>query len=298
MSRGGWRRLSVLSLQSTAFVLMAGAAHAQLPPPPPPSTPEYVPPPPPEQIPPPSTRTQPVPQPREHEREPPRREPREHEREPRRPPSPPERFERARDDAPPARTGFQLALRTGVQIPVGAVSSQPDVSMSSTFKAQIPFLLEAGIKVSPAFFLGAYTGLGFGGVGQAFHDAERCDAQGRSCSASSFRVGIEIQYAFQPDERMNPWLGLGVGLESGSASATGGGSTQSSSYSGVELARFDGGLDFRLSRLFGVGPFAALSLGEYSHASTQGPGGNFDGSITGVALHEWITIGVRGVVFP
>jgi hypothetical protein len=120
----------------------------------------------------------------------------------------------------------------------------------------------------------------------------------RSCLASSFRIGVEIQVHFQPAERLNPWLGYGFGYESLSVSASGGGPEVSRSVNGLEFARLSGGLDVRLSRSFGVGPVLDFAIGQYGHEHQQTNGGAADFSIQDSALHEWLTLGVRGVFFP
>jgi hypothetical protein len=196
-------------------------------------------------------------------------------------------------------SGFQMAVRTGLSFPVGSISGAQGDSMSHDFATQVPLFLEAGAKVHPMIFLGAYTALSLGGGSSAFSDAQGCGKNGRSCLTSTLRIGLEVQVHFQPAERMNPWIGYGIGFESASASANGGGPEASESFTGFELARFAGGLDFRLSHVFGIGPFVELPFGTYSHAHVQAANGQTaDGSITNTALHVWPTIGVRGVFFP
>jgi hypothetical protein len=212
---------------------------------------------------------------------------------------PPERPERAeREEAPYPRTGFQGALRTGVSIPTGNVV-EGNAAMSSFFKAQVPIFVEAGVKLSPAIFLGGFAGLSFGGAGNDFKTAQGCTAiAARGCVATDFRIGVEIQYHFQPDERMNPWVGYGLGYESATASASGGGPSFSSNASGLEFLKLSGGLDFRLSRSFGLGPWIGLDLGQYGHTQTGTGGASIDVNVQNTALHEWFSLGVRGVLFP
>src|SRR5205814_1206157 len=112
-----------------------------------------------------------------------------------------------RDEPPDARTGFQIALRTGVSVPAGSVSGAANTSMSTWFKAQIPLFVELGFKLTPNLFL--------------------------------------------------RWFGP-----------------------------------------LGVGPWAALDLGQYSHFHNELAGVAADGSISSTALHEWLSLGVRVVFFP
>jgi hypothetical protein len=296
------KRAPFVAVALVPFALsLSPLAAAQEPPPPPTNLPpQYVPPPTPQQV---------GPGPSQPPLAPPvRREPRrerEHEREPPPPPRhfvppPPPPPPSPRDEPPPVARGFQMAVRTGLSFPLGDISGEKGDGMSHDFATQIPLLVELGAKVHPMIFLGAYTGLSLGGTSSAFSDAQGCGKGGRSCLASTLRIGFEVQIHFQPAERVNPWIGYGIGFESASASANGGGAVEASeSFTGFELARFAGGIDFRLSRIFGIGPFAELPFGTYSHAHVLGADGTTaDSPITNTALHVWPTIGVRGVFFP
>ena len=104
-------------------------------------------------------------------------------------------------------------------------------------------------------------------------------------------IGIEAQYHILPAGAVNPWIGYGLGWESLSMSTSAGGVTRSSSISGFEFARLMGGVDFRVSRVFGVGPFVDLSMATYSSASNGA-------TINDTGTHEWLTLGARFVFFP
>lgn len=59
------------------------------------------------------------------------------------------------------------------------------------------------------------------------------------------------------------------------------------------------GLDFRLGRVFGLGPFIDFSVGEYFRAHIDiGDSTAIDGTLAQTAVHEWLAFGVRGVFFP
>jgi hypothetical protein len=66
---------------------------------------------------------------------------------------------------------------------------------------------------------------------------------------------------------------------------------------GFEFANLQAGIDYKLMRNLGIGPFVSFSLGEFNATSAnnggiQGvPGAN---NITDKTLHEWLTIGVKG----
>ena len=69
--------------------------------------------------------------------------------------------------------------------------------------------------------------------------------------------------------------------------------------SGLELARLSGGLDFRLKRGFGLGPYAMVSIGRYLRQHTEIRNVETSSSSIGSpATHAWIGIGLRMVIFP
>jgi len=90
---------------------------------------------------------------------------------------------------PPARTGFQIALRTGVAVPLGKIDEGS--KMSDTFTPQVPIIADIGVKVIPELFLGGYIGIAVGGVGDTIKTA--CDAVNVDCMSVGFRFGIEAQ---------------------------------------------------------------------------------------------------------
>lgn len=194
------------------------------------------------------------------------------------------------DGAPKARTGFQMAIRTGVQIPFGKFAETQ--KLDDLAGVQVPLHLELGGKPIPNLFLGGYLGLGVGGAGGALADA--CQQGGRSCVSASLRIGLEIQYHIAPEAKMNPWLGYGIGIASMGAGT--GDSTVTAA--GPEYAHFMAGLDFRLGKAIGIGPFVDFSLGRYTQATVETPRGKVEGEIDKTALHQWLTLGARLVVFP
>jgi hypothetical protein len=93
-----------------------------------------------------------------------------------------------------------------------------------------------------------------------------------------------------PAGSVDPWLGLGVGYEIFGASLTTQGRTISTDTKGFEFLNLQGGADFKVADAVAVGPFLSFSLGQYSSVSS----GDASGDITNKAIHEWLTIGVKG----
>jgi hypothetical protein len=195
---------------------------------------------------------------------------------------------------PRARVGFQMDVRTGVSVPLG--KAEQGGKMSDLVGNQVPVIVDIGGKVIPELFLGGYFGLGFGGP--AGQTKDFCDANDFSCLAVSVQLGIEAQYQIIPAGRVDPWIGYGFGFESLALSQ--GNGSSSLSYGGFEFARIMAGVDFRVNRVFGVGPFFDLSMGQYSTVSQTNTSGltSANQDIGGTTTHEWLTFGARFVFFP
>lgn len=203
---------------------------------------------------------------------------------------------------PPARTGFQMDIRTGYAIPYGtAIGSQGEsdggeLAMSDYVSGQVPLIVDIGGKVIPNLFVGGYFGFGFGGA--AGNASTSCERSGGGCLAVSLRVGALAQVHFIPEGDVNPWLGYGIGFESVALAQDRNGTTSSLAFGGWEFAHFMGGVDFRLTRVFGIGPFIDVSMGQYGSASADNGDTTIDQDIEEKALHGWVTFGARFVFFP
>jgi hypothetical protein len=196
----------------------------------------------------------------------------------------------------PPRIGLQLGFRTGYALPMGNADGSTGGEMSNLYSGQVPIFFEIGGKPLPAIFLGGYLGLGFGGTDGQIGTA--CSASGVSCATVTVRAGFEILGYFSPGEKMSPWLGYGIGIEATSIAVSSSGSDGTLTASGPEFAHFMGGIDFRLSKSFGLGPSVDLSIAEYTTMKTDTPTVSQSSSLENKAIHEWLALGVRGVVFP
>jgi hypothetical protein len=189
------------------------------------------------------------------------------------------------EPVPMPRRGFQLGVRTGVALPAGKLSE--GVAMNALSAAQIPLFLDIGAKVSRYVFLGGYASFALGGASDRWN---RNACRNDDCSARSMHLGAQIQIHFGSFERTNPWIGYGLGYEwlwtAGFPETT---------YRGWEYGRFMAGVDFRLSHDFGLGPFVDATVAQYSSLSNA----NVESAdISNTALHSWVTVGLRLVLFP
>ena len=203
----------------------------------------------------------------------------------------------ARAQTPAEHTGFQLALRTGLAIPFG--EADKGESMSDITSVQVPLIVDIGGKPIPELFLGGYFGFGFGGAAGRLGDA--CSASGASCLSVSLRLGVEAQYHILPSAGVNPWIGYGIGYESVAISMSDNGESASISSAGLEFAHFMGGVDVRMTRVFGIGPFVDVALGKYSSVSSDSSNRSsvtVDIDSSRRTTHGWVILGARMVFFP
>jgi hypothetical protein len=202
--------------------------------------------------------------------------------------------------------GFELGARVGYGLPFGETEDGED--LSDGVKGMIPLQLDLGYRVTQELSLGGYVMYGVGFVGDTI--SEPCDSADEtpgvsaSCSARDIRLGIQAQYHFAPAEKLDPWLGVGFGYEwlTLGVDVSGGGQSfeLTSTGRGFEFINLQGGLDFKVARGLGLGPFLSFSMGQYSSASASCSGSLCDNSdtesrdIDDKALHQWLLLGVRG----
>ena len=185
---------------------------------------------------------------------------------------------------------FEASLRTGFTLPLGNVTG-PDSngksnSLSDSVTGFIPLWLDLGWRINQNFYLGAYGQLGLGLT-------KNCPTA--SCSSADLFIGIDGQYHLLPKESMDPWFGLGLGVETfGVSTNDNAGHFGTENASGFQ-ALLQGGLDFKLNNAFHAGPFLSLSFSQYTTLSASENGsGTSTNDIQNTALHELFTIGVRG----
>lgn len=195
---------------------------------------------------------------------------------------------------------------TGVLFPFGSASGARGDTLAARYGWQwMPLDIGMGVKLIDVLYLGGYLNFGVGYEGDDRRTEARCEAgddavDDVSCSSFSVRAGLELRYTFAPAEAVSGWLGYGIGYESASQTISDEGRySETSTAAGLELARLSGGLDFRLSRGFGLGPFAIMSIGRYTHQRTEiNNVVTFSGNLPSPAFHSWIALGLRMVIFP
>jgi hypothetical protein len=194
----------------------------------------------------------------------------------------------------------------GISFPFGDASNGRGDTLSARYAWQwTPLDIGLGAKIIDELYLGAYLDVGVGAEGSDSRTEGRCEAgdgveDDVSCSATSVHAGIEVHYSFTPADSGTGWIGYGIGMTSGSQTISDAGQySETSTSRGIDFARLSGGYNFRASRGFGLGPFVVASIGKYTHQRTEIHNVvTFSGDIDDPALHGWLTLGLRMVIFP
>ena len=192
-----------------------------------------------------------------------------------------------------------MAIRTGLAFPLGSFRDRGDPgtvggdpNASELVGPQIPLTLDIGAKVTKWIFVGGYVSFAAGLAAGDLSSA--CDTLRRDCRSLTFRIGAQVTYAIAPDERLNPWLGYGLGYSSINVGDDGADVT----YRGFDFGHFMAGLDLRLSRTIGLGPYVDFTVGKYASRTIETAAGTIDGDISGRSFHYWLTVGPRLTIMP
>ena len=184
---------------------------------------------------------------------------------------------------PDAGGKIKVGLRAGYSLPMG--DAVKDGKLSDGVSGAIPLQLDLGYMVTPNIMVGLYGSYAI--VMLASKQKDLCDAAKVDCSASQIRVGLQGQYHLSPGQSLDPWFGLGFGLEMLDQKA---GDTKSG-VSGFEFVNIMAGADFAATESIAVGPFVNFSVGQYS--KTTGDNG---ADIKDKAMHQWLTLGIKGTI--
>jgi hypothetical protein len=207
---------------------------------------------------------------------------------------------------------LHVALRTGFGIPFGSYAEARETAsfrdmdvnrLSDDTHGVIPLWLDLGYRPNAHLMLGGYVM--YGVVLPKTAPAEDPSSGGCpedvDCFAYGIRLGVQAQYALAPGSFVDPWFGLGFGLEWIHSQLKGQvlgfiPVDSVSSHSGMELVHLQGGADLHLTPALAIGPFAAVSALQYTRCSAELMGNEADCRIVDAAWHGWLVLGVRGVL--
>jgi len=192
---------------------------------------------------------------------------------------------------PPQRRdqGLNLGARIGYGAPWGDLSSDVG-SVGSFVPGKIPIWLELGYRLNRVFSINLY-----GELSPAWVDSTYC-VPGFECGASNFRLGVDMQFHLGAHQPVDPWFGVGIGLEWLNARYFDGanGASAHETWSGWEFPLLEAGLDLAASPNFSIGPYVSLSIGQYTQYTLDELGTSTSYGIGSPAYHGWLQIGVKG----
>jgi hypothetical protein len=213
-------------------------------------------------------------------------------------------------------SGFPVALEFGARLafgfPFGGTDGGNGDDLDHTVSNIIlPLWLNFGVRLGGNWYVGSYVSYGVVSTADQFNSTFGCGQTGFSCSGNQIRFGVEGQYHFIPENRFDPWVGLGFGYEwlnfsdslSAAATAANFGVSKAVNLNfgpnGWEFLNIQAGIDFRFVRdMVGVGPFVSFSpISEFvskNVADSSLDGGSQSQSITNQSFHQWLIFGVRG----
>jgi len=213
-----------------------------------------------------------------------------------------------------SNSGFDVGVRLGYGLPFGPVSVVPraafpevrdDYDMNNDFTGSLSPWVDLGYRFLPNLLAGVFFSDAL-----VFVSNEKCPSPA-NCSAHDLRLGIQSQYRIRPHERLDPWIGIGTGLEylgqSGTLHDFLDPYDSWTTFAGVEFFNLQGGLDLLATDRFAFGPFGTFSLAKFNSmsltcnvAAVQAAGRPCPpgGDIHEKAFHEWLVLGLRAVYDP
>lgn len=189
------------------------------------------------------------------------------------------------------RTGFVLGARAAYGWPLGDVGrvGDADDAFDNLVDNAFPIWLELNYRLGPSFEIGAYGQYAFTNFGDDVGGAE----------GSDIRAGVQLNYILSPGAALSPWLGVGAGYEWLKGDRTFDiGNLRQTADATIQGWDFmvQGGADFHVGDRFTLGPFAAVTFGQFGDLEIDGFGSE-DTNIDDKAWHEWVQIGIRATFF-
>jgi hypothetical protein len=203
-----------------------------------------------------------------------------------------------RGPPPAGDSGFVLSARLGVGFPggeisddLGAAGEPVSPSLDELVEWKIPLWFELGYRFNPRIWMGLFL------EAAAAEVEDRLCPTGRECDAYDLRLGLDLQFHLAPRATVDPWLGFGFAVELLVVEETGGAAGDGgTTFAGIEFPLVEGGLDVELSPRFSLGPWAAVSLGQFTSRTTELGGSDRRDPIDDRALHWWYQGGVKATI--
>lgn len=210
----------------------------------------------------------------------------------------------------PAVAQMSIALRAGYAIPRGDAANLGGLGafhQDDLFGNLIPVQLDASWRLSRGLSAGLFVSYGTGSQGQQLRNL-LCSQY--ACSrVTDIRLGAQGSWSLGPKGPVEPWLGLGAGIEEARFSArnvtfASGNPPPAPAYLTDDIrtayrgwaVHAEVGADWRVRPDLLVGPYLQVMLGQYRVQDVRfGPAGTVpgNGGIPSNNPHEFVSLGVR-----
>ena len=205
------------------------------------------------------------------------------------------------DVAPPAAPsppshGLELGAGLGYSLPIGPLGVASEglgTHISNLETAAVPLSLEAGYLFSGWLFVGGTLSWG---PAVAPNNPGPCRGAGVSCFDQDIQALAVARLYFDPRAHTTGWLGVAVGWEAATFATSASGTTRKATYTGPVMADLRLGFEVR-SRPIAIAPYLGVAFGEYVTRGVD-PASPPVPVWIGTALHEWVTLGIRGTYGP
>jgi hypothetical protein len=194
--------------------------------------------------------------------------------------------------APPAASGLTAGARVGVGVPYGDVDASGR-AVRDLVRRKFPIWLELGYRFNPHLRAQLLLELSPATVGESACSADL------SCTGSDVRFGLSFQAHLAPRATLDPWLGLGAGVEVMNAKLHDErtGVDDQWSWAGFELPLAEGGLDVTVARGFTLGPYVSFTAARFTRVSRSQAGGpTTTSAVEKRATHGWVQGGLKATL--
>ena len=162
--------------------------------------------------------------------------------------------ERPDEVVPAVRNAFEIGVASGYTQGGGKLADEM-ISLGQIAGPGITVELDLGYRFTPAFSVGAYGSLAAYEPGSMY----------RGYDVLGATLGLQVVWHVQPARSLDPWISVGAGWKTLLASGD-----DDLTLRGVDLARVQFGLDFRLSKNVAVAPVIGGSISTFVSENQHG----------------------------
>jgi hypothetical protein len=200
-------------------------------------------------------------------------------------------------------SGLAIGARVAYAVPFGDAQEQvlpggatSKESMSSFQRGMVPIWFDVGYRINRSLLLGLFYQ--YAPAITASHNCQYPNLNNVSgevtCDGFEQRFGLQVNYHILPKEFLDPWVGLGIGVEMAQLNHAAGSSQDTGSFQAwAPMIDLQVGADLRFSKRIPVGPFLDLSLAQFGTENSYDANNNGKAVEFNKTIHGWFTFGLR-----